>query len=112
MQDVTKPFRLPSLYTYEYSVSHLFISATTLLFDRSFLANRICPGTAYYVHEHGVPEHYRFRGLSRWSQDLRAKKNFRCGGHENRDAFSYQTKDLWFSSALKSKTEVLKLEEF
>lgn len=35
------------------------MSTTKLLFDRSFLANRRGPRTAYYVHDHGDPEHCR-----------------------------------------------------
>lgn len=32
-------------------------------------------------------------------------------GHDNWDTFSYHAKDLWFSSVLKSKTEILKLKK-
>jgi len=41
----------------------------------------------------------------------REKKNFRDNEHVNRDTFCYHTKDVRFSSVLKSKTEILNLKK-
>jgi len=109
MQDVTKSFRLPSLYTH--SISYFFISTTTLFFDGSFLPN------VGSLELHILYMIIVFLNTGDFAgcpigQRICMRKNFRDKGHQNRDTFNYHTKDLRFSSVLKSKTEIFNLKKF